>query len=42
MFKRVIGVYHGAYSGLPGAAWILALVEFINECGAMVFPFLTL
>jgi predicted MFS family arabinose efflux permease len=42
VFKRVIGVYHRAYSGLPGAVWILALVEFINECGAMVFPFLTL
>jgi len=42
MWKRMIGLYKDAYSGLPGQAWILALAEFINRCGFMVLVFLNI
>lgn len=40
MFTRVINLYKNAYGGLSEAAWILALVMFINRSGSMVLPFL--
>ncbi|MGK7395495.1 MAG: MFS transporter [Candidatus Cyclobacteriaceae bacterium M3_2C_046] len=39
--KRVIQLYKNAYSGLSPAAWMLALVMFINRSGSMVLPFLS-
>ncbi|MCX6566667.1 MAG: MFS transporter [Candidatus Aminicenantes bacterium] len=42
MWKRMIGLYKDAYSGLPRQAWILALAEFINRCGFMVLVFLNI
>ncbi|MFW5759758.1 MAG: MFS transporter [Cyclobacteriaceae bacterium] len=40
MFVRIIKLYKNAYGGLSEAAWILALVMFINRSGSMVLPFL--
>lgn len=34
--------YQSAYSGLPREVWLMALVVFVNRCGSMVLPFLTL
>jgi len=41
MIKSSIAVYRGAYSGLSGATWWLALVMFVNRAGTMVLPFMT-
>src|SRR5829696_8034187 len=41
MFQASVRLYKNAYSGLPPAVWWLALVMFINRCGTMVIPFLT-
>ena len=41
MFVRIINLYKKAYGGLSEAAWILALVMFINRSGSMVLPFLS-
>ena len=38
----MIETYAKAYRGLPRTVWILSLVMFINRCGTMVLPFLTL
>ena len=35
-------LYREAYSGLPRAAWLLALLELVNRSGTMVLFFLTL
>jgi MFS family permease len=35
-------VYRDAFSGLPRVVWLLVLTGFINRCGTMVLPFLTL
>ena len=40
--RRVGQLYRDAYSGLPRAAWLLALIEFVNRSGVMVLFFLTL
>ena len=42
MFASMIETYAKAYRGLPRTVWILSLVMFINRCGTMVLPFLTL
>jgi MFS family permease len=42
MLKKTIGLYREAYAGLPRGAWILALAEFINRSGFMVFVFLNI
>ena len=39
---EVIRQYREAYSGLPRAAWALALLELVNRSGTMVVFFLTL
>jgi predicted MFS family arabinose efflux permease len=39
---RVIRLYRAAFSGLTPAVWLLALVAFVNRCGTMVVPFLSL
>lgn len=41
MLQASIRLYKNAYSGLPKEMWWLALVMFINRCGTMVIPFLT-
>lgn len=38
--KKLFQVYLNSYQGLTSAAWMLALVMFINRVGAMVVPFL--
>jgi len=40
--QRVAELYRDAYSGLPRAVWLLALVEFVNRSGMMLLFFLTL
>jgi predicted MFS family arabinose efflux permease len=35
----LLGLYRGAYSGLPRAAWLLAFAEFVNRSGSMVLFF---
>jgi MFS family permease len=42
VFKTIFSLYRAAYSGLPGEAWLLSLVEFINRSGTMVFFYMTL
>ena len=39
--KSVIRLYKNAFGGLSPAAWMLALVIFINRSGTMVIPFLS-
>lgn len=41
MFQASLQLYRNAYSGLSRQMWWLALVMFINRCGTMVIPFLT-
>jgi predicted MFS family arabinose efflux permease len=38
--KKLFRIYLESYTGLSSASWMLALVMFINRCGAMVLPFL--
>ncbi|MAG56230.1 MAG: hypothetical protein CMJ83_08070 [Planctomycetes bacterium] len=38
----LIASYRAAFAGLPRAAWILAVVAFVNRAGTMVVGFLTL
>jgi predicted MFS family arabinose efflux permease len=40
--RAVTRTYRDAYSGLPRAAWLLALLELVNRSGMMVLFFLTL
>lgn len=39
--SRILNLYRNAYGGLSQAAWMLALVMFVNRSGAMVLPFLS-
>ncbi len=41
MWQASIQLYKNAYSGIPRPVWWLALVMFVNRCGTMVIPFLT-
>ena len=38
MLKWVVRGYRQAYSGLPRAVWLLALVGLVNRAGTMVLP----
>ena len=42
MIRAASQRYLDAYRGLPREVWLLALVLFVNRCGAMVLSFLTL
>ena len=42
MVAKIIRAYEKAYSGLPPQIWMLAFALFVNRCGTMVMPFLTL
>jgi hypothetical protein len=42
MLRTTIARYRAAYAGLPREVWWLAVALFVNRCGAMVLPFLTL
>ncbi|MEM8944509.1 MAG: MFS transporter [Planctomycetota bacterium] len=42
MIRAASQRYLDAYRGLPRDVWLLALVLFVNRCGAMVLCFLTL
>ncbi len=39
---KILSLYKKAFGGLSEAAWMLALVMFINRAGSMVFPFLSI
>lgn len=41
MFQASAQLYKNAYSGIPRPVWWLALVMFVNRCGTMVIPFMT-
>jgi predicted MFS family arabinose efflux permease len=41
MFQASVQLYRNAYTGLPRSIWWLSLVIFVNRCGTMVIPFLT-
>lgn len=41
MLQASLQLYRNAYSGLSRSIWFLALVLFVNRCGTMVIPFLT-
>ena len=42
MFRYTINRYRAAFAGLPREIWLLSGVLFVNRCGSMVLPFLTL
>jgi predicted MFS family arabinose efflux permease len=42
MFTAALQTYKNAYSGLSRRMWLLSVVMFINRCGTMVLPFMTL
>ena len=42
MVESIFRAYSKAYRGLPREIWYLSLALFINRCGTMVLPFLTL
>ena len=41
MLHASVQLYKNAYSGIPRPVWWLALVMFVNRCGTMVIPFMT-
>ena len=41
MLQASLQLYRNAYTGLPKSIWWLSLVIFVNRCGTMVIPFLT-
>jgi predicted MFS family arabinose efflux permease len=41
MLQASAQLYKNAYSGIPRPVWWLAVVMFINRCGTMVIPFMT-
>ena len=41
MLQASLQLYRNAYHGLPRSIWWLSLVIFVNRCGTMVIPFLT-
>lgn len=41
MITRTLAVYKHSFTGIPGTVWLLSLVSFINRCGTMVLPFMT-
>lgn len=41
MLQASVQLYKNAYSGIPRPIWWLAVVMFVNRCGTMVIPFLT-
>lgn len=41
MLRATLQLYRNAYSGLSSAMWWLGFVIFVNRCGTMVIPFLT-
>ncbi|BBO33047.1 MFS transporter [Lacipirellula parvula] len=42
MISAALTRYRNAYAGLPREVWWLAFALFVNRCGTMVLPFLTL
>ncbi len=42
MLHAILARYRASYAGLPREAWLLSLAIFINRCGTMVMPFLTI
>ena len=41
MLQASVQLYKNAYSGIPRPVWWLGLVMFVNRCGTMVIPFMT-
>src|SRR6478672_3798324 len=41
MLQASLQLYRNAYTGLTKSIWWLSLVIFVNRCGTMVIPFLT-
>jgi len=41
MLQASAQLYRNAYSGIPRPIWWLAVVMFVNRCGTMVIPFMT-
>jgi predicted MFS family arabinose efflux permease len=42
MITKTINLYKNAYGGISKSIWLLALAMFINRCGTMVLPYLSL
>lgn len=38
----VLALYRDAFAGLPRRTWLLCLAGFLNRCGSMVLPFLSI
>lgn len=39
--KSVFSLYKNAFGGISREVWYLSIMQFINRCGTMVFPFLS-
>lgn len=39
--KTVVDLYRNAFGGISKEVWFLSVMQFINRCGTMVFPFLS-
>ncbi len=39
---RIVNLYRDAFGGLPRRTWLLCVAGFLNRCGSMVVPFLSL
>ncbi|MCA9259581.1 MAG: MFS transporter, partial [Planctomycetales bacterium] len=42
MGAAIVERYRAAFAGLPREVWAMALALFVNRCGTMVYPFLTI
>lgn len=42
LFPKTYGLYKNSFSGLSREVWLLTVVNFINRCGTMVIPFLSI
>jgi len=40
--RWTVAIYRNSFSGLPAETWLLCAAAFINRCGAMVLPFLSI
>ena len=42
MFTAIYNSYKASFSGLSRESWLLSIVIFINRCGYMALPFMSL
>lgn len=40
--RQIVAIYRDAFGGLPATTWLLCTAAFVNRCGSMVLPLLSL